>query len=177
MALRYLGTGEVVCCFAGDGAYANGVVLESLNFASQYQWTNFLAGERQGGLPIIFLIQNNHYGMTHRTDDEVMGVKALALRGAGFADDGMHAEVVNGMDVLAVRDAVTRATELCRSRRGPRAHRVLHLPLLRPLALRPAQRVPHARGGGGLAGRRPHREPGSPAGGQPASWTRPAWRP
>ena len=50
-------------------------------------------------------------------------------------------------------------------RRGPRAHRVLHLPLLRPLALRPAQRVPHARGGGGLAGRRPHREPGPPAGG------------
>jgi 2-oxoisovalerate dehydrogenase E1 component len=119
MALRYLGTGEVVCCFAGDGAYANGVVLESLNFASQYQWSNFLAGERQGGLPIIFLIQNNHYGMTHRTDDEVMGVKALALRGAGFADDGMHAEVVNGMDVLAVRDAVIRAAELCRTGEGP----------------------------------------------------------
>jgi 2-oxoisovalerate dehydrogenase E1 component len=119
MALRYLGTGEIVCCFAGDGAYANGVVLESLNFAAQYQWTNFLAGDRKGGLPIIYLIQNNHYGMTHRTDDEVMGVKTLALRGVGFADDGMHAEVVNGMDVLAVRDAVTRAAELCRTGEGP----------------------------------------------------------
>ena len=119
MALRYLGTGEIVCCFAGDGAYANGVVLESLNFAAQYQWSNFLAGDRSGGLPIIYLIQNNHYGMTHRTDDEVMGVRALALRGAGFADDGMHAEVVNGMDVLAVRDAVTRAAELCRTGEGP----------------------------------------------------------
>ena len=119
MALRYLGTGEIVCCFAGDGAYANGVVLESLNFAAQYQWSNFLAGDRRSGLPIIYLIQNNHYGMTHRTDDEVMGVRALALRGAGFADDGMHAEVVNGMDVLAVRDAVTRAAELCRTGEGP----------------------------------------------------------
>ena len=48
MALRYLGTGEIVCCFAGDGAYANGVVLESLNFAAQYQWSNFLAGDRRG---------------------------------------------------------------------------------------------------------------------------------
>ena len=34
MALRYLRRDEVVCCFAGDGAYANGVVLESLNWAS-----------------------------------------------------------------------------------------------------------------------------------------------
>ncbi|MFN8623833.1 MAG: dehydrogenase E1 component subunit alpha/beta [Chloroflexota bacterium] len=119
MALRYLRRDDVVCCFAGDGAYANGVVLESLNWASQYQWTNFLAGDRPFGLPIIYLIQNNHYGMTHRTDDEVMGVPWLAQRAAGFSDRGMHAEVVNGMDVLAVRDAVTRAAELCRNGEGP----------------------------------------------------------
>jgi len=119
MAQRYFGTDDVVVCFAGDGAYANGVVLESLNWASQYQWRNFLAGDKAYGLPIVYVIQNNHYGMTHRTDDEVMGIKALAVRGAGFAEDGMHAEVVNGMDVLAVRDAVTRATELCRQGEGP----------------------------------------------------------
>jgi 2-oxoisovalerate dehydrogenase E1 component len=119
MALRYLRSDEVVCCFAGDGAYANGVVLESLNWAAQDQWTNFLAGDRPFGLPIIFLIQNNHYGMTHRTDDEVMGVPWLAQRAAGFSRNAMHAEVVNGMDVLAVRDAVLRATELCRAGEGP----------------------------------------------------------
>ena len=119
MAQRYLGTDDVVVCFAGDGAYANGVVLESLNWASQYQWRNFLAGDKAYGLPIVYVIQNNHYGMTHRTDDEVMGIKALAVRGAGFAEDGMHAEIVNGMDVLAVRDAVTRATDLCRQGEGP----------------------------------------------------------
>ena len=119
MAIRYEQADRVVCCFAGDGAYANGVVLESLNWAAQDQWTNHLAGERAHGLPIIYLIQNNHYGMTHRTDDEVMGVRHLARRAAGFADDNMHAEVVNGMDVLAVRDAVRRAAALCRAGEGP----------------------------------------------------------
>jgi 2-oxoisovalerate dehydrogenase E1 component len=119
MAARYERSDRVVCCFAGDGAYANGVVLESLNWAAQDQWTNHLAGSYAHGLPIIFFIQNNHYGMTHRTDEEVMGVRHLARRAAGFADNNMHAEVVNGMDVLAVRDAVRRAAALCRAGEGP----------------------------------------------------------
>ncbi len=119
MASRYERSDRVVCCFAGDGAYANGVVLESLNWAAQDQWTNHLAGDHPYGLPAIYLIQNNHYGMTHRTDEEVMGVRHLARRGSGFADDGMHAEVVNGMDALAVRDAVRRAAALCRAGDGP----------------------------------------------------------
>ena len=46
MAIRYEQADRVVCCFAGDGAYANGVVLESLNWAAQDQWTNHLAGDR-----------------------------------------------------------------------------------------------------------------------------------
>lgn len=119
MAHRYEADDTVVCCFAGDGAYANGVVLEALNWAAQSQWTNHYAGGRPFGLPVIYFIQNNHYGMTHRTDDEVTGVTHLARRAAGFADDNMHAEVVNGMDVLAVRDAVTRAADLCRRGEGP----------------------------------------------------------
>jgi 2-oxoisovalerate dehydrogenase E1 component len=119
MAHRYRRDDRVVCCMAGDGAYANGVVLESLNWAAQAQWTNHYAGDRPYGLPVIYFIQNNHYGMTHRTDDEVMGVSHLAQRGLGFADDGMHAEVVDGMDVLAVRDAVERAAARCRAGEGP----------------------------------------------------------
>jgi 2-oxoisovalerate dehydrogenase E1 component len=119
MALRYRGSDRVVVCFAGDGAYANGVVLESLNWAAQEQWTNHYAGERPYGLPIVYVIQNNHYGMTHRTDDEVMGVRHLTRRAAGFAEDNMHAELVNGMDVLAMRDAVERAAGLCRQGEGP----------------------------------------------------------
>jgi 2-oxoisovalerate dehydrogenase E1 component len=116
---RYLRNGAVVCCFAGDGAYANGVVLESLNFAAQSQFTNEIAGEYRFGVPLIFLILNNHYGMTGRADKEVMGVAHLARRAAGFSDQNMHAEIVNGMDVLAVRDATRRAAELCRRGKGP----------------------------------------------------------
>ena len=118
-AARYLQNGKVVCCFAGDGAYANGVVLESLNWAAMGQFTNHLAKSRKFGLPIIYVIENNHYGMTHRSDDEVMGVTTLAQRAAGFADNNMHAEVVNGMNVLAVREAVQRAAEGCRRGKGP----------------------------------------------------------
>ena len=119
MAHRYDHSDRVVCCFAGDGAYANGVVLESLNWAAQAQWTNHLAGDNAYGLPVIYFIQNNHYGMTHHTDEEVMGVRHLARRAAGFAENNMHAETIDGMDVLAVRDAVRRAVALCRAGQGP----------------------------------------------------------
>jgi 2-oxoisovalerate dehydrogenase E1 component len=119
MANRYLRRGNIVCCFAGDGAFSNGVVLEALNFANQSQFTNHYAGDHPYGLPMIFLVCNNHYGMTHRTDDEVMGVDHVARRAAGFADNNMHAEIVNGMNVLAVRDAIQRAAKLCREGKGP----------------------------------------------------------
>ena len=119
MGCRYLQNGGVVCCFAGDGAYANGIVLESLNWAAMYQFTNELAKERKAGLPVIFLILNNHYGMTGRADNEVLGVEVVARRAAGFADNNMHAEVVNGMNVMAVRDAVRRAAAGCREGHGP----------------------------------------------------------
>ena len=110
--------GQVICTFAGDGAYANGVVLESLNWAAQDQFTGEIA-ETKFGLPVIFCIINNHFGMTGRADGEVTGIDTLARRAAGFANNNMHAEVVNGMDILAVRDAIDRATALARSGKGP----------------------------------------------------------
>ncbi len=119
MTSRYLQDGKVTCCFAGDGAYANGVVLESLNWAAMGQFSNYLSKDKKGGLPIIFAIINNHYGMTGRVDDEVSGVECLAKRAAGFAENMMHAEVINGMDVMAVRDAFKRASEGCRKGDGP----------------------------------------------------------
>lgn len=118
LACRYLHNQRVVCCFAGDGAYSNGVVLESLNWAAMGQFTNQIT-KKPFGLPIIFVILNNHYGMTGRAKNEVTGIHSLARRAAGFADNNMNAEVVNGMDVLAVRDAVSRAAAGCRQGQGP----------------------------------------------------------
>lgn len=117
-ACRLLYPGRVVLSFAGDGAYANGVVLESLNLASMEQFTNQLA-ETAFGVPIIFLIVNNVFGMTGRQRGEVTGVDYLARRAAGFANNNMQAEVVNGMDILSVFDAVSRGSKLCREGKGP----------------------------------------------------------
>ena len=110
--------GRVVCSFAGDGAYSNGVVLEALNWASQDQFNGPLA-RTKFGLPIIYCLINNHYGMTGRADGEVTGVDHLARRAAGFDNDNMHAEVVNGMDIMAVRDAIARAKAICARGEGP----------------------------------------------------------
>jgi len=110
--------GQVVCTFAGDGAYSNGVVLETLNWAAQDQFTGEIA-RTKFGLPVIFCIVNNHFGMTGRADGEVNGVDYLARRAAGFDNDNMHAEVVNGMDVMAVRDAVSRAKKIIAEGKGP----------------------------------------------------------
>ena len=110
--------GRVVVCFGGDGAYANGVVLESLNMATMDQFTNDLAS-RPFGVPAIYLIVNNQYGMTGQQFGEVSGIDFLARRAAGFDTELMHAEVVNGMDVLAVLDSVRRAAKTAREGRGP----------------------------------------------------------
>ena len=111
--------GKVVCAFAGDGAYANGVVLESFNWACQSQFTDPELSSINFGLPIIYCLINNHYGMTGRADREVCGVHPLVRRAAGFSDCNMHAEVVNGMDPLAVRDAIERAKALIAKGKGP----------------------------------------------------------
>jgi len=118
MASRYLGDDKLVLCFAGDGAYNNGIAHESLNFASMSQFTNGLM-EKQSGVPIIFGIVNNQYGMTGQQRGEVTAVDYLAERGLGYNSEAMHAEVVNGMDVMAVMDATRRAAERIRNGEGP----------------------------------------------------------
>ncbi|MCK9179129.1 MAG: dehydrogenase E1 component subunit alpha/beta, partial [Candidatus Cloacimonetes bacterium] len=119
LASRYFKNGKVTCCFAGDGAYANGVVLESLNWAGMGQFTDKEFAKEPFGLPIVYSIINNHYGFTGKIDGEVSGTKYVARRAAGFADNNMHAEVVNGMSVLACMDAMRRAAEICRKGEGP----------------------------------------------------------
>jgi len=111
LSSHLLGRDTVTLCITGDGAANNGICHESYNMACMKQF--------KAGLPVIFLIENNQYGMTGQQVWEVTGVNHLARRGAGYNDANMHAEVVNGMDALAVRDAVTRSAELCRKGEGP----------------------------------------------------------
>jgi len=118
LSSRYLENGKIVLCFAGDGAYNNGIAHESLNFASMDQFSNGLMSKKFG-MPIIFGIVNNQYGMTGQQRGEVTGINFLAERGLGYNEVGMHAEVVKGMDVLAVMDATKRAAEMVRNGEGP----------------------------------------------------------
>jgi 2-oxoisovalerate dehydrogenase E1 component len=111
MAADKLGDGKVCVCLVGDGATNNGIAHEAYNFATMAQF--------ERGCPVIYLIENNQYGMTGQQVGEVTGIRRLARRGSGYNDENMHAEVVNGMDPLAVRDAVKRAAEKCRNGEGP----------------------------------------------------------
>lgn len=111
MACEKLGNGKIVACLMGDGAANNGICHEAYNFATMAQFDQ--------GTPVIYIIENNQYGMTGQQAGEVTGIRYLAQRGAGYNSVNMHAEVVNGMDVLAVRDAVGRAAQLCRDGQGP----------------------------------------------------------
>ncbi len=111
LAQHLLEIDSVVVTMVGDGAANNGIAHEAMNFAVQGQFGK--------GLPVIFLIENNLYGMTGQQFPEVTGIRYLAQRGAGYNSVNMRAEVVDGMNVLAIFDAVRRAAEKCRRAEGP----------------------------------------------------------
>ena len=110
--------GIVVANF-GDGACGRGPVLESFNFASMDQITKLWNDGKGEGMPILFNVFNNHYGMGGQTRGETMGFDMVARLGAGFNPTQMNAERVNGYDPLAVIDAVTRQKKLLLKGKGP----------------------------------------------------------
>ena len=112
----------IVISNCGDGATGRGPVLEALNFASMDQITKLWGMEGKysaDGMPILFNVFNNHYGMGGQTRGETMGFDMVARLGAGFNPQQMHAERVNGYDPLAVIDAVTRKKQLLLEGKGP----------------------------------------------------------
>ncbi|MFW6158453.1 MAG: thiamine pyrophosphate-dependent enzyme, partial [Planctomycetota bacterium] len=118
ISARYRESGQVVLCLAGDGAYQNGISHESITMATMAQFRNGLMA-RRFGVPVIFAVVNNQYAMSGQSVGETTGLDYLARRGGAYRADGLHAEVVDGMDVLAVRDATARAAECCRNGDGP----------------------------------------------------------
>jgi len=115
---RYKETDEVTLCFAGDGAYQNGISHESITMATMAQFHNGLM-TREFGVPVIFAIVNNQYAMSGQSVGETTALDFLARQGAGYHVDALHAEVVDGMNVLAVREAIERKAQLCREGHGP----------------------------------------------------------
>lgn len=115
---RYKKNSRLVLCLAGDGAYSNGIAHEAMNLSSMSQFTNGLM-ESKYGTPIIFGIVNNGYAMSGQEAGEITGLDWLARRGAAYNLEAMHAEVVDGMNVLAVADSVRRAASLISKGNGP----------------------------------------------------------
>jgi len=94
---------RVTACFFGDGAVAEGEFHESLNLAALWM------------LPVLFLCENNLYAMgtalaRHQSQTDIR------LKAQAYA---MEADVVDGMDVLAVEAATRRAAEGVRRGDGP----------------------------------------------------------
>jgi 2-oxoisovalerate dehydrogenase E1 component len=103
LSQKLQGTDRVVVCFFGDGASNEGTFHESLNMAATWD------------LPVIFVCENNMYGMSVPWA-KVTHLPDVASRACAY---GIPGEVVDGMDVLAVRGAVAKAVERARKGEGP----------------------------------------------------------
>ena len=102
-AHRYREDGGVCLCYFGDGATNQGQVYESFNMAALWH------------LPVVYVIENNKYGMGTSVERAAAGGTELYRRGEAY---GIPGEQVDGMDVLAVRAAGDQAVAHARER-GP----------------------------------------------------------
>ncbi len=109
----------VVVCNLGDGSMGRGPVWEALCFSTMDQYRTLWEDGRKGGLPLIFNINNNSYGMGGQTIGETMGYGELARMGAGVTESQLHAERVDGYNPLAVIDAYKRKLPLAKTGEGP----------------------------------------------------------
>jgi TPP-dependent pyruvate/acetoin dehydrogenase alpha subunit len=103
LAFKLMRTDQVAVCFFGEGASNEGAFHEGLNFAAVQH------------LPIVFACENNLYGAS-TPFHQVSLVPDVASRAAAY---GVRGEIVDGMDVLAVREAAGRAVAEAREGSGP----------------------------------------------------------
>ena len=102
-SIRLRETDQVVLCFFGDGAVNEGAFHEALNVSALWE------------LPVVFIIENNRYGMGTATA-RASSVKDLYQRGSAY---GIPRADVDGMDILAVREALAEAIERARKEKRP----------------------------------------------------------
>ena len=103
LGAKLKGSDQVTLCFFGDGATNEGAFHEGMNLAAIWQ------------LPVIFLCENNGYGVSTPAS-EVVSVKDIAERGAAYS---MRSEIVDGQDVDAVYAVVCEAVKRARAGEGP----------------------------------------------------------
>jgi pyruvate dehydrogenase E1 component alpha subunit len=94
-ASKYKGTDQVTLCFFGEAAVNQGAFHESLNMAQLWK------------LPAIYICENNQYGMGTSLE-RAMSLRDIAQKACAYE---VASEFVDGMDVLAVREATQRAVE------------------------------------------------------------------
>ena len=102
-AHKFKDDGGVNMAYLGDGAANQGQVYETFNMSALWK------------LPIIFVIENNQYGMGTSVSRAAAG-QDFADRGKSYGIPGFQ---IDGMDVLAVRAAAREALDYCRSGKGP----------------------------------------------------------
>jgi TPP-dependent pyruvate/acetoin dehydrogenase alpha subunit len=103
LSIKHRRSGQVVVTFFGDGAANRGPFHEGVNLAALWK------------LPVIFFCENNRWASTTANALSAAG-GSIARRAAGY---GIPGESVDGNDVLAVHDAVTRAAARARGGDGP----------------------------------------------------------
>jgi TPP-dependent pyruvate/acetoin dehydrogenase alpha subunit len=103
LACQYRGEGHVSVCFFGDGASNRGTFHESLDLAAVWN------------LPVVYVCENNAFAVSTGVDEH-MKIEHIADRAAGY---GIPGAVVDGNDVLAVREASADAVARARAGGGP----------------------------------------------------------
>ncbi len=103
----------------GDGSIGCGPVFEAMNFAAMDQYNTLWEEGYKGGLPLIFNVIDNGYGMGGQTNGETMAYHNVARLGAGVSPTQLHAERINGLNPLAVIDAYSRKLPVVKKGEGP----------------------------------------------------------
>ena len=104
LAISHLRQDRAVMCFLGDGAVNQGVFHESMNLASLWK------------LPVIFMLENNLYGMGTHIDRTHAAGRDLYTAADSYNIPAMQ---VDGMDVVLVREAAAEAVRRVRTGEGP----------------------------------------------------------
>jgi 2-oxoisovalerate dehydrogenase E1 component len=109
----------IVAANIGDGSMGCGPVWEAMTLAAMDQYRKLWPKEAGGAPPILYNVFDNFYGMGGQTRGETEGYDIVARIGAGVNPENMHAERVDGLNPLAVADAIARKKKILLEGRGP----------------------------------------------------------